>query len=153
MREAYEFLLHATIITCNEDLCDATLIFARDNTFMLVVKQDWISVALSYLLSYKKENKSPKLLLSLVTKKAIYEKPWKNDEEVEAKGETLSGSEKGYSFRGVEPAKPAQFKNLEASDILEQLVYELSLPNNGTFWSRSDIKFFLHQAQYQLDVK
>jgi len=53
MREAYEFLLHATIITCNEDLCDATLVFARDNTFMLVLKQDSISVAISYLHVYK----------------------------------------------------------------------------------------------------
>jgi hypothetical protein len=135
MREAYEFLLHATIVTCNESLCDATLVFARDNTYMLVLKQDWISVALSYLLSYKKKNESPKLLLSLVTKKAIYEKPWKNDEEVETKKETLSGSDKGYSFRGVEPAKPAQFKNLEASDILEQLLYEMNTPNADTYWS------------------
>jgi hypothetical protein len=33
MRDLCELSLHASIVSCNEQLCEKTLVFARENTF------------------------------------------------------------------------------------------------------------------------
>jgi hypothetical protein len=52
MRKLFELCLHATIVTCNEELCLETLRYARLNTFLMIVQQNWLSTALSYFPSY-----------------------------------------------------------------------------------------------------
>lgn len=66
MRESLEFCIHASIITCNEHMCRETLVYGRKNTFMICVKQEWLSKALDHIYMYQDQGIAPELLLVLI---------------------------------------------------------------------------------------
>ena len=53
MRLLLEFCLQATIISDNAPLLRDLLIFGNENTYVLRVKEQWISQALVHLIDYR----------------------------------------------------------------------------------------------------
>ena len=163
MRSLYELCLHATIVTCNEELCLQTLRYGRMNTFLMVMQQNWLSTALSYFPSYLQRSAPPVILTYLFLNHAVYHKPMSDgtdeannflqmiageitpkDREPDEEHDVLAQSWTALSIANEQEKKQSRkdkkrqqmkFKNLDASDLVDQMLFEMrEYPNTWDFY-------------------
>ena len=71
MRDLLELTLHASLVTCEEHICDKILTFGENNTFILRIRSTWLSEALSHFPASIAKDKPFELFLILMSKKKV----------------------------------------------------------------------------------